>query len=66
MADDEVPAEVVAQITAMLAEMQCEMDPSDIEAEDDGGYELDDVFCVDGQYDMKLDADLQITERRKE
>lgn len=27
---------------------------------------LDDVFCADGQYDIKLDANLAVTEKRKE
>lgn len=64
--DGEVSAEIVEQINAMLAEMQCEIDPANIEPEDDGGYELDDVFCADGQYDIDLDADLEVTNRRKE
>ena len=45
--------------------MGCEVDPSDIEAEADG-YELDDVFCTDGQYDMEMNAALEVTSRRKE
>ncbi len=61
----EVSEEVQAQIMEYLASVQCEMDPGDIEVEDDG-YELDDVFCADGQYDIKLDSDLQETGRRKE
>ncbi|WP_424931042.1 PepSY domain-containing protein [Amaricoccus macauensis] len=60
-----VSPETAEQIQAMLAEMQCEMDPSDIEVEDDG-YELDDVFCADGQYDIELDSNLNETGRRKE
>ncbi len=63
--DGAVPAETQEQIVAMLAEMQCEMDVADIEADGDG-YELDDVFCADGQYDIDLDADLQVTNKRKE
>nr|WP_258095024.1 PepSY domain-containing protein [Salipiger pentaromativorans] len=58
-------AEQTAKILAMLAEMQCEMDPDDIEMED-GGYELDDVYCADGQYDIDLDAALNVTNKRKE
>ena len=65
-AAQEVSPDVVERIQSMLAEMQCEMDPGDIELEDDGGYELDDVFCADGQYDIDLDADLNETGRRKE
>lgn len=64
-AAEEIPAETVKRITEMLAGMQCEMDPADIEA-DSAGYELDDVFCADGQYDIELDADLNVTGKRKE
>ena len=67
LADGHVDAEVVEKIEAMLAEMECQMDPSDIEVEDDGGYELDDVICKGGdQFDITLDADLNETGRRAE
>jgi len=65
LADDDPSEEQVSQIMAMLADMQCEMDPSDIEMED-GGFELDDVYCADGQYDIDLDADMQVTNKRAE
>ncbi|ODN68967.1 hypothetical protein A6302_03723 [Methylobrevis pamukkalensis] len=61
----EVPAETVTQIQAMLKDMQCEVDEDNIEM-DDGGYELDDVFCADGQYDMDLDKDLKVVNKTKE
>jgi hypothetical protein len=61
--DDEVASESVEQINAMLSEMQ--VHPSDIEA-DDGGYELDDVMCADGQYDIDLDSEMDVTNKRKE
>ena len=61
----EVPAEKVTAIQAMLKTMQCEVDPANIEA-DGEGFELDDVFCADGQYDMDLKADLTVAEKRKE
>ncbi len=62
----EVSAEVVEKIEAMLAEMECQMDPDDIEVED-GGYELDDVICKGGQQmDIELDADLNEVGRRLE
>ena len=64
--DDDVPADVVAQIEAKLAEMECQMDPDDIEAEDDG-YDLDDVICKGGeQFDIKLDMELNEVSRRAE
>ncbi|MCP1200658.1 hypothetical protein [Notoacmeibacter sp. MSK16QG-6] len=65
VAAEEITPEKEAEIMALLASMQCEMDPADIEIEDDG-YELDDVFCSDGQYDIELDAELNIVEKRAE
>ena len=62
---EEVSADKVKAIQDMLAAMQCEVDPSNIEADGDG-FELDDVFCADGQYDMDLNADLTAAEKRKE
>ena len=64
--DAEIPEETVTQIMNMLEGMNCQMVASDIEIEDDGGFELDDVMCEDGQYDIELDADLNETNRRKE
>lgn len=65
-ADDGPTAEEVAKINALLAEMQCEMDDDDIEKEDDG-FELDDVICADGgQYDIDLNADFEVVEKRAE
>ncbi|ADZ69455.1 hypothetical protein [Polymorphum gilvum] len=63
-ADDPTP-EAVEKINALLASMNCEIDEDDIEMED-GGYDLDDVQCADGQYDMKLNANFEVTDRRKE
>lgn len=65
-ADGHVDAETVEKVEALLAEMECQMDPADIEIEDDG-YELDDVICKGGkQFDIELDADLNETGRRAE
>lgn len=65
-ADGHVDAETVEKIEAMLAEMECQMDPGDIEVEEDG-FELDDVICKGGdQFDITLDADLNETGRRAE
>lgn len=59
-------AATVEKIEAMLAAMECQMDPADIEVEDDG-YELDDVICKGGdQFDIKLDKDLNEVSRRAE
>lgn len=66
LADDEVSAETVAKIEALLADMNCQMDPDDIEKED-AGYELDDVICEGGeQFDIELNEALEVVEKRAE
>ena len=62
---EDISEEDVAKINAMLADMNCQMDEDDIEKEDEG-FELDDVFCEDGQYDIELDGEFNVVERRKE
>ncbi len=44
---DKVDKATVEKIMVLLKDMKCEMDPNDIEKEDDG-YELDGVFCEGG------------------
>lgn len=62
--DKKIDKETVEKIMAKLTEMKCQMDPDDIEVEDDG-YELDDVICEGGkQFDIKLDKDLNETGRK--
>ena len=65
-ANGHVDEDTVAKIEAFLASIECQMDPDDIEAEDDG-YDLDDVICKGGnQFDIKLDKDLNEVSRRAE
>lgn len=65
-ADDKASPEQVAKIDEVLAAMKCEVDADNIEVESDGSFDLDDVICADGQYDIKLNADYSEKERRKE
>ncbi|MBV0892098.1 PepSY domain-containing protein [Paracoccus sp. Z118] len=65
-ANDEATPEQIARIDEALAAMTCEVDSDNIEVEDDGSFDLDDVICADGQYDVKLNADFTEKERRKE
>ncbi|MBP7001126.1 PepSY domain-containing protein [Amaricoccus sp.] len=58
-------AEQMAQIDHTLKGRSCEVDPVNVVVEG-GVFDLDDVMCADGQYDMKLDAGYQIIEERKE
>ncbi|NOC92322.1 PepSY domain-containing protein [Ruegeria atlantica] len=63
---DDIDAETVEKIEAYLASVECQMDPDDIEVEDDG-YDLDDVICKGGnQFDIKLDKDLNEVSRKAE
>ena len=63
---DDIDAETVAKIEAYLVSVECQMDPDDIEVEDDG-YDLDDVICKGGnQFDIKLDKDLNEISRKAE
>lgn len=65
-ATTEIDADTVDAIEAYLASVDCQMDPDDIEVEEDG-YDLDDVICKGGnQFDIKLDKDLKEVSRRAE
>ncbi|RVU38214.1 PepSY domain-containing protein [Hwanghaeella grinnelliae] len=64
-ASDDLTEEEIERINAVLGEMQCEMDDDDIEKEDDG-FDLDDVLCAEGQFDIKLDTDFAVVEKRAE
>jgi hypothetical protein len=62
---DEATSEQISAIDTALEAMTCEIDPANIEVEE-GMFDLDDVQCADGQYDIKMDASYTVTERRKE
>lgn len=65
-ADGHLDAATIEKIENWLASIECQMDPDDIEVEDDG-YELDDVICKGGkQFDIELDKDLNEVGRREE
>lgn len=66
LADTEATAEQIAAIDAALAAVSCEVDSANIEVEDDGSFDLDDVICADGQYDVMMNADYTEASRRKE
>jgi hypothetical protein len=57
--------EQMAKIDEVLKAKSCEVDPANVEVED-GAFDLDDVMCASGQYDIKLDASYAVTEERKE
>ena len=65
LADDGPTEEQMAKIDEVLAAKSCEVDPANVEV-GDGIFDLDDVMCASGQYDIKLNADFEVTEERKE
>jgi len=66
LAETGATADQITRITALLASMTCEIDPDNIEVEETGGFDLDDVICADGQYDIRLDAAFAVLDQRKE
>ena len=65
LAADGPTDEQMAKIDEVLTAKSCEVDPANVEVED-GAFDLDDVMCASGQYDIKLDASYAITDERKE
>lgn len=65
LADEKPTAAQLTQIDAALQAMNCEVDHDNVEMEN-GAFDLDDVMCADGQYDVKMDAAYTVTDRRKE
>lgn len=61
----EVGQDAIDAIGRMMVQIACQVEPENIEKTSEG-YELDDVFCDDGQYDMVLDDNLSVVEKRKE
>lgn len=57
--------EQLARIDEVLAAKKCEVDPANVEVED-GQFDLDDVICESGQYDILLDAEFNVVKERKE
>lgn len=60
----EATKEQIAKIDAALKADGCE--GGDIDVGKDGSFEVDDVKCKDGQYDVKLDKDFKIMGKKKE
>lgn len=62
----EAPSEEqMTRIDEVLKAKSCEVDPANVEVED-GMFDLDDVMCADGQYDLMLDANYVVTKEKKE
>jgi hypothetical protein len=63
--DEALTEEQVEGVQKAIRAMGCTVPDDEIEAEG-GGYEADDVVCDDGQYDVYLDGDFNVTDKVKE
>lgn len=59
MAQDDASKEEADKVKATLSAWGCEAG-SEIEKEKSGVFELDDVKCKDGQYDVKVDPEFKV------
>jgi hypothetical protein len=66
-ADEALTEQQVEGVQKAIKAMEggCTVEDTDIEAEG-AGYEADDVVCEDGQYDVYLDKDFNVTKKVKE
>jgi hypothetical protein len=55
----------VEGVETTIKGMDCTVEDSDITSKGDG-YKADDVICKDGNYDMMLDKDFKVTDKKKE
>jgi hypothetical protein len=62
-AEDSVPPEATAAIASALAEIGCV--PGEIKTED-AGFEVNSAECKDGEYEIKLDKNYNITDQKKD
>jgi hypothetical protein len=58
-AEQEASKEEAAKIAEVIKAFNCEM-PKEIEKEDSGIFELDDVKCQAGQFDIKVGKDFKV------
>jgi hypothetical protein len=63
--EEALTEEQVEGVQKAIQAMGCTVEDTAIEAEG-GGYEADDVVCDDGQYDVYLDGDFNVTNKVKE
>lgn len=48
-------------VTEAIAAFNCELGGAEIEKEDTNVFEIDDAKCQGGQYDIKLNAQFEVT-----
>lgn len=64
-AKEALTEEQIEGVQKAIKAMGCTVEDTEIEAEGKG-YEADDVICNDGQYDVYLDKDYNVTNKVKE
>lgn len=58
-AQSEITVQERSQIDALLAKLNCRVKDEDIRKRDDE-FVLDDVFCADGRFDIRLNSDFEV------
>ena len=64
-ADDPLTGLEQSKIDAVLAELNCRVTSETIERQDDG-FVLRDVFCADGQFEIRLDPEFEVVGKAPE
>lgn len=59
LATEEPTVLELSQIQGVMEELNCRLKPEMVKKLDDG-FLVEDVFCADGSYEVRLDADFKI------
>ncbi len=59
LANEEPTVLELSQIQGVMEELNCRLKPEMVKKLDDG-FIVKDVFCADGSYEVRLDADFKI------
>lgn len=65
VAQDSVTVQELSRIEAVMAELNCRIDPGRV-LKQGNEFVLNDVFCADGQFDIRLDGQFRVIAKRVE
>jgi len=65
LANEEITVMELSKIQGVMQEMHCRLKPELVVKLDDG-FIVADVFCADGTYEVRLDADFKVISKRAE
>jgi len=64
-ADEEMTVMELSKVQAVMQKMHCRLKPEMI-VKLDNGFVITDVYCADGTYTVRLDADFKIISKQAE